>query len=218
MSIVVPKADPVLAKLAASVGEQGSFICGQKIFTQGDAGHQLYIIQSGKVKIGRCTADGREHLLSICGPADMFGELSVFDPGPRASTATAVTNVSAVSVGRTALRKQINAHPELGEYMLRVVARRVRRSNNMVGDAIFADVPRRVARVLLELAIRFGESGRSGTQLDHELSQEEIAQYIGARRETVNKVLSNFARRGWLEVSHKSVLIRDPARLARLAR
>lgn len=121
MSIVVPKADPVLAKLAASVGEQGSFICGQKIFTQGDAGHQLYIIQSGKVKIGRCTADGREHLLSICGPADMFGELSVFDPGPRASTATAVTNVSAVSVGRTALRKQINAHPKLGEYMLRVV-------------------------------------------------------------------------------------------------
>lgn len=66
--------------------------------------------------------------------------------------------------------------------------------------------------------MRFGESGRSGTQLDHELSQEEIAQYIGAWRETVNKVLSNFARRGWLEVSHKSVLIRDPARLARLAR
>lgn len=218
MSTVVPVADPVLAELAASAGEQVWFSRGQRIFTQGEPGQQLYIVQVGKVKIGRCTADGREHLLSICGPPDMFGELSVFDPGPRASTATAVTDVSAVSVESTALRKQTKAHPELAEHMLRLLARRVRRSNNMVGDAIFADVPGRVAKVLLELAMRFGESDRSGMQLDHELSQEEIAQYIGARRETVNKVLSCFAQRGWLQVNYKSVLILAPARLARIAR
>ncbi|RDI16385.1 Crp/Fnr family transcriptional regulator [Lentzea flaviverrucosa] len=215
---IVPTTDPVLAKLAASAGEQVRFSRGQKIFTQGDSGQQLYIVHSGKVKIGRCTAEGREHLLSICGPADMFGELSVLDPGPRAATATAVTDVSLLSVDGAALREQIKAHPELAVHMLRVLARRVRRSNTKVGDVIFADVPGRVAKTLLELAMRFGEPDKSGTKLDHELSQQEIAQYIGASRETVNKVLSHFAHRGWLQVNYKSALILDPARLARIAR
>ena len=218
MNIVVPMADQTLAKLAASVGEQVLFSRGQRLFTQGEPAEHLYIIQSGKVKIGHSTADGREHLTSICGPTEMVGVVSVFDPGPRASTATAVTEVSAVSVRRSAIREQIHAYPKLAEHMLCVLARRIRRSDSKVGDVIFADVPGRLAKMLLELAMRFGEPGRSGTQLEHALSQQEIAQYIGASRETVNKVLSHFARRGWLQVHYKSVLILDHERLARIAR
>ncbi|MFD9701301.1 Crp/Fnr family transcriptional regulator [Lentzea sp. NPDC059081] len=218
MSIVIPPADPVLAKLARHAGDQVRFSRGQRIFTSAEAGQHLYIMRSGKVKIVGSTDGGREHLLSICGPPDMFGELSVFDPGPRASTATAVTDVSAISIGRADLRQQMNAHPELAEHLLRLLARSLRRCNTMVGEAIFADAPGRVAKVLLELATRFGESHPAGIQVDHELSQEEIAQYVGARRETVNKVLSRFADRGWVQVMHKSVLILDPESLAWRAR
>ena len=72
------------------------FSPGQFIFEQGDPGDLLYIIVAGKVKVGYSSADGRENLFSILGPSDMFGEMSILDPGPRMSTATALTDVEAV--------------------------------------------------------------------------------------------------------------------------
>jgi CRP-like cAMP-binding protein len=76
----------------------------QTVFAEGEPGDRLYIIISGKVKIGRRSPDGRDHLLTIMGPSDMFGELSIFDPRPRGSSATTITKVRAVSMDRDALR------------------------------------------------------------------------------------------------------------------
>ena len=86
----------------------------------------------------------------------MFGELSVFDPGPRTSSATTITGVRAVSMDRDALRTWIADRPEIAEQLLRVLARRLRRTNNNLADLIFTDVPGRVAKLLLQLAQRFG--------------------------------------------------------------
>jgi hypothetical protein len=77
---------------------------GHTVFGQGEPGDRLYIIVSGQVKIGIRSSDGQENLLTIMGPSDMFGEMSVFDPGPRTSTATTITEVRAVSKDRDALR------------------------------------------------------------------------------------------------------------------
>ena len=131
---------------------------GHTVFAEGEPGDRLFIIISGKVKIGRRSPDGRENLLTIMGPSDMFGELSIFDPGPRTSSATTITEVRAVSMDRDALR------------------------------------------------------------VTHDLTQEEIAQLVGASRETVNKALADFAHRGWIRLEGKSVLISDSERLARRAR
>ncbi len=122
---------------------------------RGEPGDRLYIILSGKVKVGRRSPDGRENLLTIMGPSDMFGELSIFDPGPRTSSATTVTEVRAVSMDRDALRAWIKDRPEIAEQLLRVLARRLRRTNNNLADLIFTDVPGRVAKQLLQLAQRF---------------------------------------------------------------
>lgn len=108
------------------------------------------------MKIGRRSPDGRENLLTIMGPSDMFGELSIFDPGPRTSSATTITDVRAVSMDRDALRAWIADRPEIAEQLLRVLARRLRRTNNNLADLIFTDVPGRVAKQLLQLAQRFG--------------------------------------------------------------
>ena len=75
---------------------------GHTVFAEGDPGDRLYIIVSGKVKIARRSPDGRENLLTILGPPDMFGELSVFDPGPRTSSVVTITAVRAVSMDRAA--------------------------------------------------------------------------------------------------------------------
>ncbi len=210
--------EPAAAEALAQTLETVEFPRGHVIFAEGEPGDRLYIIQSGKVKLGRKSPDGRENLLGIFGPADMFGELSIFDPGPRTSTATTVTEVVARSMDRPALRQWIGTRPEIAEQLLRVVARRLRRTNGMLADLIFTDVPGRVAKALLQFAQRFGSQEAGLLRVMHDLTQEEIAQYVGASRETVNKALADFAHRGWLRLEGKSVLILDPERLARRAR
>ncbi|MFC9557349.1 Crp/Fnr family transcriptional regulator [Rhodococcus sp. NPDC056960] len=205
------------AALAAQLAPV-DFPRGHAIFAEGEPGHELYIVVEGKVKLGRRSPDGRENLLAIMGPSDMFGELSIFDPGPRTSTATAVTAVRAVRMDRAALGEWVRQCPDISDQLLRVLARRLRRTNDNYSDLIFTDVPGRVAKALLRLAQRFGEQDRGGLRVTHDLKQEEIAQLVGASRETVNKSLAEFAHRGWLRLEGRSVVISDAERLARRAR
>ena len=190
----------------------------ERIYSQGEPGDRLYIVVTGKVKIGRRSPDGREQLLSVMGPADMFGALSMFDPGPRTANATAITDVCAACMDHDALREWITGRPQIAEQLLRVLARRLRRTDDHIGDLIFTDVPGRVAKQLLQLAQRFSTQQGEDLRLIHDLTQEEIAQLVGASRETVNKALSNFAQRGWITVDGKTILIHDVERLARRAR
>ena len=195
-----------------------NFPSGHTVFAESEPGDRLYIIVSGKVKIGRCSPDGRYSLLAILGPSDMFGELSIFDPGPRTSSATTVTDVRVVSMDRELVRAWIAESPGIAERMLRVLARRLRRTNHNLADLIFTDVPGRVAKQLLQLAQRFGTQEGGALRVTHDLTQEEIAQLVGASRETVNKALADFAHRDWIRLEGKSVLICDCESLARRAR
>ena len=191
---------------------------GEVIFNEGEPGDSLYIILSGKVKLGRRAADGRQNLVAIMGPSDMMGELSLFDPGPRTATATAVTDARVARLRKQALRPWLTNRPEIAEQLLRVLARRLRRTNDSLADLIFTDVPGRVAKNLLQMAGRFGTRDGGVLRVTHDLTQEELAQLVGASRETVNKALADFASRGWLRLDGKSVIILDPERLARRAR
>ena len=195
-----------------------TFPRGTTIFDEGEPGDRLYIIIEGKIKLARHAPDGRENLLSVMGPSDMFGELSIFDPGPRTSSAVCVTEVTCASMDSQMLRTWIDSHPEISQQLLRVLARRLRRTNASLADLIFTDVPGRVAKTLLQLANRFGTHEGGALRVNHDLTQEEIAQLVGASRETVNKALATFAHRGWIRLEGKSVLIVDTEHLARRAR
>ncbi|MBN3512158.1 MULTISPECIES: Crp/Fnr family transcriptional regulator [Mycobacteriaceae] len=197
--------------------EPVTFRRGEVVFAEGEPGDTLYIITAGKVKIGRKSVDGRDSLITLMGPSDMFGELAIFDPGPRTSTVTALTELKTVVMSRSVLRSWIADRPEIAEQLLRVLARRLRRTNDNLSDLIFTDVPGRVAKQLLYLAQRFGSRDGSALRVDHELTQEEIAQLVGSSRETVNKALSDFAQRGWIRVQGRSILIDNAERLAKRA-
>jgi CRP/FNR family transcriptional regulator, cyclic AMP receptor protein len=191
---------------------------GEHLFLEGQGGDRLYVVLDGKIKLTRAAADGRENLLSVLGPGEMFGELSLFDPRPRTSSASAITDATLAGLAHDALRAWLGNHPDVSIHMLRALARRLRRANDVVADLVFTDVPGRVAKNLLDLADRFGEQERDGLHVHHDLSQEELAQLVGASRETVNKALADFAARGWLQISARSVLILDTERLRRRAR
>ncbi len=197
--------------------EPVDFPSGHTVYAEGDPGDCMYIIISGKVKIGRLSRDGGENLLAVVGPSEMFGEMSTFDAGPRTARATTVTEVRALSIGRDALRALMFDHPAIAEQLLRVLARRLRRTANLA-DLIFTDVPGRVANRLLHLAHRFGVQEDGALRVTHDLTDEEMGQLIGASTQTVNDVLADFALRGWIQLDDASVLVSESEQLGRRAR
>jgi len=191
---------------------------GEHLFLEGQDGDRLYVVMDGKLKLTRAAADGRENLLSVVGPGEMFGELSLFDPGPRTATATAVTESRLYALSHPDLKPWLTGRPEVALSLLRQLSRRLRRTNEVVGDLVFSDVPGRVAKALLDLSSRFGVPSEEGLHVAHDLTQEELAQLVGASRETVNKALADFAGRGWLRLEARAVVLLDVERLQRRAR
>lgn len=191
---------------------------GAVLFHEGDTGDQLYVITSGKIKLGRTGATGRENVTEVLGPGQMFGELSVFDPGPRSTTATAVTAAQLRCLEHDDLLQWIKDYPQVTQGIMAQLARRLRHANDSVSDLVFSDVPGRVAKALVDLAKRFGEQRHDGILVHHDLTQEELAQLVGASRETVNKALADFAARGWIRLEPRSVTLLDTERVTRRAR
>ncbi|WP_299056903.1 Crp/Fnr family transcriptional regulator [uncultured Nocardioides sp.] len=191
---------------------------GEALFHEGDVGDKLYVVLDGKVKLGRTSSDGRENLLAVLGPGQMFGELSLFDPGPRSATVTAVTDARFASLSHEDLLRWLEGRPMVARGLLSQLAARLRKANDVVADLVFSDVPGRVAKALLDLADRFGRTADDGVHVHHDLTQEELAQLVGASRETVNKALADFASRGWLRLEPRSVVIMDIERLGRRSR
>lgn len=209
--------DEAAAALRASMVEV-KLARGEVLFHEGDNGDQIYVVVDGKIKLGRTAADGRENLLAVLGPGQMFGELSLFDPGPRSATATAITETTLLGLAHKDLLPWLTGRPEVARNLLSQLAQRLRRSNDTLADLVFSDVPGRVAKQLLDLSERFGIPSAEGLRVVHDLTQEELAQLVGASRETVNKALADFVARSWIRLESRSVVLTDIERLRRRAR
>ena len=194
------------------------FTRGQIVFSEGDPGDRLYVIMDGKIKLGTTSNDGRESLLAVLGPGEMFGELSLFDPGPRTATATAVVDSRLLALANDQVIGWVTAHPQVSLQLLGRLAQRLRKANDVLSDLVFADVPGRVAKAIIELGERFGTKKVDGLHVNHELTHEELAQLVGASRETVNKALADFAARGWVKLEPRAVVVLDYERLSKRGR
>lgn len=186
-----------------------------RLFEEGEPASSLFLLQSGSLKLTRTTPAGRPSVLALLGPGELVGELSLLDGRRRGATATAVSPTTVLELSQRAFDRWLVEEPDAAGLLLRLLARRMRRSNDVVSDMVFADVSTRVARTLVDLADRFGTTDDQGRLVvRHELTQEELAQLVGAARETVNKALSRYAARGWIELHPKGFVVLDPERLA----
>jgi CRP-like cAMP-binding protein len=187
------------------------------VFRQGDPAEELCILASGRVKLTRAAADQRETVLAVLGPGDVFGETCLLEGIPRAATATAIGDTMLAVLARDDVDRIIAEHADVVPQLMQVLARRLRVANELLSELAFRDVPGRVAKALVDLSERFGEPSRDGIQVAHGLTQEELAQLVGASREAVNKALSDFAGRGWLRLQMRSVVLLNLERLRRRA-
>lgn len=205
--------DAASARSLIALMTRREMVKGDVLFNEGDDGHALFVVVKGKVKMARTARDGRENLLGLLGVGDMLGELSVFDPGPRMSRAHAVEESVVYELPKEILDEWLDDHLEMSRHLMRALAQRIRRISNTMADLVFSDVPGRVAKAILDLGHRFGRMERGHVTVRHGLTQEELAQLVGASRETVNKALADFASRGWIDVHIGSVEVYEPERL-----
>ncbi|MFC5277129.1 Crp/Fnr family transcriptional regulator [Brachybacterium sacelli] len=188
------------------------------IFREGDPGDRLFIIGSGKVKVGHASGDGPREPPGRARPGRDAGRAVTVRSAPRNATATVVAESTLYSLTQQDLYRVLAQRPEVARHLLASLARRLRKTNESLADLVFADVPGRVAKNVLDLAQRFGRQTDDGVMVAHGLTQEELAQLVGASRETVNKALADFASRGWIRLEARAVLISDVERLRRRAR
>jgi CRP/FNR family transcriptional regulator, cyclic AMP receptor protein len=186
---------------------------GIAVFADGEVDDFLYVVLEGKVKLTWQPLPGREVVVSVLGAGDQFGESSLFDPKPRTITATTITATRLAKLPIGSLRLWVQLRPEVSLTLLRLFARRLRYSNAMVADVIALNADGRVRKHLLALANRFGLHENGQLRVQHDLTQQELAQLIGISRESVSKTMAALVRAGCINVHDRSVVICDPERI-----
>jgi CRP/FNR family transcriptional regulator/CRP/FNR family cyclic AMP-dependent transcriptional regulator len=203
------------ATLLEGAIQKRSFRRGEVIFHKGDPGASMYLIVEGQVKIVLPSDAGEEALLGVLDKGDFFGELSLIDGQPRSATIVASEPTDTIMLHRDDFLKVIQSSPTVAVDMLRVLARRLRETDEFVEDAIFLDVPGRLAKKLLELGETYGDARPDGTVIGLRLTQSELATMVGATRESVNKHLRSYRARGIIDVNRQRIVIRRPEELQR---
>jgi CRP-like cAMP-binding protein len=182
---------------------------GQLLFYEGDAADSLLVVVEGSLKAISTSPQGEELLLAVVEPGESVGELTVADGGPRSATIAALTDVSVLRLPREAVLAVADQTPALTRALLASLAGTVRRLTGDAADLVFLDVPRRVAKLLL------GLPGSDGGLVQTRMTQTELAERVGASRQSLNAALQGFQRRGWLTVGAQEYRIRDAAALRR---
>ena len=173
------------------------------VLTEGETGDSLYMIQSGKVKVFIGDEEGREIILKILGPGAFFGEMSMIDKQPRSASVTTLEGSVFLVMSHSSFEKCIEQVPRIATVVMRILAQRVREADKKIGTLALMDVYGRVASTLLELAVV--DNGKM--MVSEKLSQQDLANMVGASREMVNRILKDLSDRGFISVESKSITI-----------
>lgn len=205
---------PMLAKLSLLL-RTVTYKAHTDIFHAGDQGATMYIVLAGAVKIFVPAIDGREVVLAVHRSGDLLGEMSLLDDEPRSASATTIEETEMFSLRRSDFLKVLNEHPEAQRAIIEVLVERLRATNQSIQDAYLLDVPGRLARRLLLIAHEHGVRTERGTELGLRVSQQELANMIGASRVAVNKQLQAWRQQNIVDVNRQRVTILDEASLER---
>ena len=173
------------------------------VLTEGEMGDSLYMIQSGKVKVFIGDEDGREIILKILGPGAFFGEMSMIDKQPRSASVTTLEPSTFQVLTHVMFEKCVEQEPRIATMVMTILAQRVREADRKIGTLALMDVYGRVASTLLELAVY--QDGK--LVVGEKLSQQDLANMVGASREMVNRILKDLVDRGCISIESKNITI-----------
>ncbi len=181
------------------------------LFVEGEPAASLFVVVEGRIAISNKSIDGRESMVALMEPGDLFGEMGLFDGNGRSAEARALEMSAVVEVPYGPLIALYESEPTLLWRVVAMLARRLRTMDSALADAVFLDVTGRTAKRLLELA---GEAD----EFILPITQEELAGMVGASRERVNKAIASFVRLGWLDQRDRRYVITNREQMAIRAR
>ena len=187
---------------------------GATIFSKGDPGTGLMGVLSGNVKISVASSEGKDIVLNIFHEGEIFGEIALLDGRPRTADATAMSDCELVVIERRDFVPFLTSHPDVTLKFIEILCSRLRRTSEQVQDVTFLNLPTRLAKALLELT-----SAEAGSAPGRKvaITQRELSQIIGRSRESTNKQLRAWAKRGWIRLERGGVSLLTPSKLAAIA-
>jgi CRP-like cAMP-binding protein len=190
-----------LADLAAA-SSQRRLSRGDVLFSENDVPTELYVVISGRLAMVNRSPDGRESVVALMEPADLFGEMPLFDGQNRSTDGRALEPSEVLVIPYAPVRKLYSDQPSLLWRVVELLAHRLRIMDGVLADSVFLDVTGRTAKRLLEIA---GEAD----DFSLPVTQEELAGIVGASRERVNKAIASFVKLGWIEQRDRRYHILD---------
>jgi len=183
---------------------------GTTIFSKGETGASLFAIVEGQVKVVSFSAQGKNAVFNILGPGDIFGEIALLDGGERTADVTAITDCKLLVIERRDFLPLVHSKPDVAQRLIEVLCARLRNTSRQVEEVMFLELPAKLAKTLLRLNDAALADGRKKVAL----TQSEIAQVVGASRESTNKQLREWEERKWLRLERGGLVILSPDKLA----
>jgi CRP-like cAMP-binding protein len=193
------------------------FARDEVVFHREDPAAHMYVIVAGTVKVAIPDESGHEVVIAmergggIFGQGAVFGELALFDDAPRSATVTAIAETQVLALSRDDFIRVIERNPKAMREMLRLLARMIRRASGRIEDLVFLDVSGRVAKCLLDIATVQGKK-------EIELTQDDVASFVGATRVSVNRALADLEGLGAIGVGRRHIEVKDAEKLRRQIR
>ena len=188
---------------------------GTAIFAKGDPGTGLMGVLAGSVKVSVASAEGKDIVLNVFREGEVFGEIALLDGRPRTADAPAMSDCELIVIERRDFVPFLSGHPDVMLKFIEILCSRLRHTSEQVQDITFLNLPTRLAKTLLQLT-GAGEEG-SAAKRKAAITQREISQIIGRSRESTNKQLREWAKRGWVRLERGGVSVLAPDRLAAVA-
>jgi CRP/FNR family cyclic AMP-dependent transcriptional regulator len=193
---------PETLRAIAATGVVRSFPKNAILINEGDVGDSLYIVISGRVKVYSSNPAGREVVIAFHGPGEYVGEMSL-DGSPRSASVMTLEPTTCALVARTSFREFILAHPDFALHLIEKLIQRVRLTTENVKSLALSDVYGRLVRLLLALAVE--HEGK--LVVPEKLTQQDIAERVGASRDMISRLLKDLVAGGYLTVQDRTITI-----------
>ncbi len=200
----------------AQISDMHEYPRGEVILGADHDPERIYFVKTGRVKISTYSRAGKEQILALLEPGDLFGELIPADPGGTVRVEAFATSI-VCNLERALFEDVIRKTPEVALQVIRVLVRRLRSAEQEIEDLALRDVPGRVASLLLRIGEEYGQRDGRGIRLAFRLTHQDAAHMVGSTRETVTTTLTRFRDDGLIAVDRKTIIILDPSRLRDIA-
>lgn len=208
---------PSVAAHLQSIGVPRKLHKGQELFSQGDDSPSAFLVRAGNLRIVAATSSGRELLLAMKGPGELTGEVTCLLGTQRPASAIAEGEVELTIIGHDVFRQALKQHPELATAVLEEVSAQLLMAIERITARAWTDTTTRLAALLVRLCAEGGKHDGPQSDVELQISQEDLAAWIGATRESVTRSLSTLRDDGLVTTGRQRVLVHDLAGLEKVA-